>query len=150
MQQTVFIDGTARAKPRIETTVSYMEGVALCPFCLFSGESHKFVVSVKKGFHQKLGECPRCHNKSQWTTLKRRWMVKAFADWCFAYSMSGFWNKVKYKDFNEDLRIRGVLNAFWTRYRELKGDGSERNETYGEHVEREQRKRAIQNGRIEA
>jgi hypothetical protein len=112
--------GVIQQKPRKAPLIQYSEGVALCPFCMFGGDSGKFAVSVKGGFHKRLGKCPRCGVISQWTTLKRRWTVQAFAEWCYKYSVEGFWKKVKWDDFTAGLRARGLLDAFWDIYHDLK------------------------------
>jgi hypothetical protein len=148
--QMIFVEGELRAKPTTTVTVATLEGVALCPFCLFNAPVDKFVISLKSGFHKGLGKCPRCGNQSQWKTLKRQWTIKEFALWCYNYSCEGFWQKVKYKDFNEGLRARNLLNSFWTRYRELKGDDTDQNETYAEHIYRQQVEEAQAQGLTEA
>jgi hypothetical protein len=121
----IFVNGAVQRKPRPTNTDNTLEGVALCPYCLFNATSDKFAYSVGNGFHKGLGKCPRCANLSRWKTLKTHWTAKAFAEWCFNYTREGFWDKVKYEMFNDGLRARGILDTFWTRYRELKGDDTE-------------------------
>lgn len=141
-QQTIFSGDTFKPRPRTTAQVTTLDGLALCPFCLYNSTADKFAVSTGSGFHKGLGQCPRCKNKSQWKTLKRVWTARQFAEWCYAYSCEGFWSKVSYKDFLEGLRKVHALDTFWNRYRELKGDNTDENESYPEYLDRKQREEA--------
>lgn len=123
--QTVFIDGNVTPKPSRPREPEPTEGTVMCPFCLTGGTADKFAFSVKSGFHCGLGKCPTCGNMSQWKTLRRRWTVRDFAAWCYAYSVDGFWSKVNFKLFNSGLAARGISRPFWDHYHMLKGDDDE-------------------------
>ena len=126
--QTIFKDGLAMLKPRTIVKVETLEGDAMCPFCLHGGPVDKFVISIKSGFHRGLGKCPKCGNRSQWKTLRRRWTVKEFVLWCYQYACDGFWSKVNFAEFNKGLAARGIARPFWDRYKELKGEDDETSE----------------------
>jgi len=119
--QLIFINGELKQKPKRADTLA-QEKICLCPFCFFYGQTYQFALSTGKGFHRSLGQCPNCKNKVRWTTLKRKWTLPEFVKFCYEYSRQGFWDKVKYKDFNHGLFVRGKLDAFWTMYRARKGE----------------------------
>jgi hypothetical protein len=123
MQQLIFEHGAVKQKPpRQIVTVEVNNQIATCPFCLHQSESSRFIISLKSGFHKKLGKCPECGNLALWLTLHRRWKVKDFALWVYHYSCEGFWQKCRWKQFNGRLRLIGQFDNFWNAYRQFRGD----------------------------
>jgi transcription elongation factor Elf1 len=122
-------------------------GEYYCPFCLHKDRINKYLISTKKGYHKGLGKCPECGNQMQFKSLTAAWTPEQFAEWAYQYSASGYWQKVPFSKFNSRLRQIGWLERFWARYRQLKG--SDDNESYTEHIEREQREQAVDEGWIQ-
>jgi len=111
-----------------------------CPFCLHIGKIGEFLISTKKGFHRGLGKCPECKNQMQLRSLTAEWTPEQYAEWCYSYSLSGFWQKVPFKKWSQRLRDIGWSYAFWAKYKQLKGESAEdRTESYQEWLERKQR-----------
>jgi transcription elongation factor Elf1 len=136
-------------RPGVKVVSTMLNTICLCPFCFHQAKADEFVVSTKKGFHQGLGKCRACGNQSQWKNLRARWTAESLADWVYAYRADGFWKKVKYQWFNAGLARMGWVEAFWNRYKQLKGSPDEHGEAYAEesyaaYVERAQREQREQ------
>jgi len=104
----------------------------ICPFCLNRNEPKNFIILLPKGKIRKgLGKCPFCSNQIQWQTLMkiREMTIQEFAYWCFEYSLNGFWEKVNYKSFNQNLNAMNLSQKFWNYYKELKGTYNEEKPT---------------------
>ena len=69
-----------------------------CPFCLHFGKIGEFLISTKKGYHKGLGLCPECKNQMQLRSLTAEWTPEQYAEWCFNYRLSGFWQKYPSKN----------------------------------------------------
>lgn len=65
-----------------------------------------------------------------------KWTAKQYADWVQPYSHSGFWKKINYSVWKDRLRLMGWTEAFWDRYKELKGDDT--SESYEDHMAKAQ------------
>ena len=96
-------------------------GWVYCPFCLFYAKMGAFLISTKKGFHRGLGKCSDCNQKMQLRTLTSEWTIEEYAEWCYNYSVSGFWQKVPYQKWSSRLKKMGWAQKFWNRYKALKG-----------------------------
>lgn len=125
-----------KSKPEIPPALMVQEPV-MCPFCLHIDKIGNFLISTKKGYHKGQGKCPECQNRMELQTLTAKWTPEQFADWVYPYSRSGFWQKCKFKTFNDRLYKIGWSYRFWRRYRELKGEDT--TESYEEHLKRIQR-----------
>ena len=111
-----------------------------CPFCLHIGKIGEFLISTKKGYHKSLGLCPECKNKMQLRSLTAEWTPEQYAEWCFSYSLSGFWQKVPFKKWSDRLYKIGWSYAFWNKYKQLKGESTEdKTESYQDYIMRRQR-----------
>ncbi len=106
-----------------------------CPFCLSYLPMTKFLISLmgkKKGFDRGKGKCPECGQGMQLKTLQqmRTWMlaktpeegVQKYAVWVYEYRRSGFFQKIKFAQFNSMLKSMGWSRDFWNHYKVLKGD----------------------------
>jgi hypothetical protein len=109
-----------------------------CPFCLSFLPFSKFLVSLKSkkgkglGFDRGKGKCPECGQGMRLDTLlsMRKWLlegplgegVKLYARWVFDYRKSGFFQKIKFSQFNSMLKSMKVQREFWDEYKRLKGD----------------------------
>jgi len=83
-------------------------------------------------------------------SLTQEMTVKEYALFVFFYSLSGFWKKVSFRQFNERLRALGIAHEFWQEYKKLKGKGyiAEQEEHYEQeqekwHKEQEQQEETI-------
>lgn len=94
-----------------------------CPFCLWNAKIHEFKVLLKSGKPSKMYRCPDCQNQMRQNTLTENRSVEEYAQWCFDYSSSGFWDKVPFEKFNKRLRNFGMSRRFWKHYKMLKGEG---------------------------
>lgn len=147
-QQLVFNNGELTQKIQKQEPIFTFKQRALCPFCFQPNDTDKFVISTKKGYHKRLGKCPNCQNQAEWKTFFANWTIKTFAQFCYEYSCSGFWQKCKYQQFNDALRQIGWLDQFWTEYKNLKGDSTDKTESYQDYMERKQVEEAKEQGWI--
>lgn len=109
-----------------QTTITYaVNDPVMCPFCLHTSFINAFLKSSKKGFDKRLGECPECQQGMMLKTLTAEWTPEQFAQWCYEYSASGFWQKVTFKKFTDRLYQMGWSYRFWAKYKELKGPTDE-------------------------
>ena len=134
-------NNSAQLTQKIQTkTVSYaIANIVSCPFCLHTGKISEFLISTKKGYHKGLGLCPECKNKMQLRSLTAEWTPEQYAEWCFRYSMDGFWQKVPFKKWSDRLHKISWSYRFWAKYKQLKGEGAEdRTESYQDYVLRKQ------------
>jgi len=122
--------------PPVTQTYTIDEPV-MCPFCLHIGKINEFLLSTKKGFDKRLGQCPECENKMMIRSLTAEWTPEQFAEWVYNYVESGYWQKVKFDKFRERLNKIGWSYRFWTKYKQLKGE--EPTESYQKWLERKQR-----------
>jgi hypothetical protein len=137
-------------KEKKKAVISIIEvhtGVYRCPFCLNPNKINAYLISTKKGYDKRLGHCPACNNNMMIKTLTSPMTPEQFADFVFDYSRQGFWQKVKFKEFNDNLYRIGWPQRFWTRYKELKGD-SVPTENYADYIIRVQEEEAREQGLI--
>lgn len=112
-----------RHKPKVEAIFTGdMNMMVACPFCLNSGRLQIFLVSTKKGISQSNAECPECHNGMKMKSLTADWTPEQYADWVYAYRLSGFWQKCPFATWKKRLKNSGIAGQFWERYKALKGD----------------------------
>lgn len=100
--------------------------VVYCPFCLFKGKLRQFLTSCKTGISKYKAKCPECEITMLMKTVNgmcymNDTKIRQYAEWCFMYRLSGFWQKVDIKVFNYRLKKYGWSITFWTKYRSLKG-----------------------------
>lgn len=132
------IQGIRTHKKTRELKVTFETGIVSCPFCLFAAKIQAFLVSSKKGFSYALAKCPECKNGMRMDSLTTNWTPTQYAEWCFEYARSGFWQKVPFNKWNDRLRKLGISGEFWARYKELKHENvSETVEEYYERIQRE-------------
>ena len=108
-----------------------------CPFCLCFHPITKFLITKfdkkgnNKGYNRGSGKCPDCGQGMQLKTLTmmRKWTiedpvagVKLYANWVYGYRQSGFFQKIKFADFNSMLKSMKWSREFWDEYKRLKGD----------------------------
>ena len=109
-----------------------------CPFCLSHLPLTKFLITRydrkgrSKGFDRGKGKCPECGQGMRLQTLvsMRQWMlvkspeegVFLYAAWVWEYRRSGFFQKIKFAQFNSMLKSMGWSREFWDQYKRLKGD----------------------------
>lgn len=138
--QTIFGKGCL-PKTRIKTvtTIGFtldVSQIVMCPFCLYQGKLQQFLISTKKGISQSRAQCPECKNGMIMKSLTTDMTPEEYAEWCFAYSASGFWRKVPFERWKSRLAAIGWAQQFWDRYKELKGDSAVEN--YEDYVIRTQ------------
>lgn len=92
--------------------------MVLCPFCLEWSEWHLF--KRTKGFY----ECIHCHNHMTFKTAYniRKMNPREFAKWVFDYRMNGFFSKINFQKWNNNLYEYGLSFEFWQEYKKLRGD----------------------------
>ena len=105
-----------------------------------------FEFKTPKGKVSKRRRCPECNNSMLERTLTAEMTAEEYASFVFDYSLSGFWQKVKFGQFCERLRKLGISYEFWKKYKELKGKGYMEEEK--EHFEDEQQKWAKEQGYV--
>lgn len=108
-----------------------------CPFCLCFHPITKFLITKydkkgnNKGYNRGSGKCPECGQGMQLKTLvsMRKWTiedpvagVKLYAAWVYEYRKSGFFQKIKFAEFNSMLKSMKWSREFWDHYKRLKGD----------------------------
>jgi transcription elongation factor Elf1 len=92
-----------------------------CPFCLYNDKLQNFLISTKKGISQSNAECPDCHKGMRMKSLTADWNAEQYADWVYAYRLSGFWSKCPFGTWKKRLNQMGWAKSFWDRYKQLKG-----------------------------
>lgn len=104
------------------------EKATLCPFCLHQNFITHFIYN--QGFYQ----CVFCKNKMtektilnmiQWFTECNSPNIKEFAKWVYNYRLSGFFQKIQFKEWNEALKDLGLSYDFWGYYNQFKGENTE-------------------------
>jgi len=113
-------------KPVEFATIDYP---VMCPFCLHIGKINEFLINTTHGYHRGLGKCPECKNGMRLSTLTVEWTPEQYAEFAYPYSTDGFWQKVPFEKWKERLHKIGWAHRFWTRYKQLKGEGEEERET---------------------
>lgn len=106
----------------------------LCPFCLEVLHISDFLYS------QGLYKCKVCNNRITEHTLKLmfEWFncekpnVREFAKWVFGYRLNGFFQKIKFKEWNKNLYDLGFSFDFWNYYKVFKGEYQEEKEMENE------------------
>lgn len=95
-----------------------------CPFCLSLNRVRTFLISTKKGFDRGLGKCPSCGQKMKLQTLVKMetWKPEEYAAFVFDYRKSGFWQKIKFAEWKNRLKLMGWTKPFWDEYKRLRGD----------------------------
>lgn len=116
----------------------------MCPFCLYVARLARFREKTRRGFSERRARCPDCGNLMQMRTLTRTMTVEEYAEWVYAYSASGFWQKCPFEKFKARMRRLGWSYRFWRRYKALRGEGAE--DTYEAHLSREQEEWAREEG----
>lgn len=114
-----------KAGVKIERKVLNMNKPVFCPFCLEGDYLKNFLVSTKKGLSTSKAQCPHCQSGMLLRTVLRKWTVEEYADWVFAYRVSGFWQKINFEKWSKNLEIKGWARDFWDRYKALKGEAEE-------------------------
>jgi len=122
-----------RPRMRVEITETCKHDV-FCPFCLHKAKINDFLISSKKGYDKRLGQCKQCSNKMLLATLTKTWTPETFADFMYEYSCQGGWQKVKFTTFNDRLKAWGWAIPFWNRYKQLKGTSDD--EGYAAYMNR--------------
>jgi transposase-like protein len=120
-QQTKFVNGqieTNKSRVMIEKSKIDFSVKVLCPFCLNVNTLDKF----KKD--RAWYKCPKCNSlliaKTCVSIIKMN--PKQFAKWVFEYRLSGFFSKIKFKEWTQKLYELGVSQEFWEEYKLLRGD----------------------------
>lgn len=128
------------SKLKQESTVTFnyekLEIEVFCPFCCHTEKLTKFLtIETKKGKSNYKAECPECNTTLLTKTLlennKKTW--SEFAKWCYEYSASGFWQKVKWEKFR--VRINPI---FWEEYKKIKGyynENQDSNQLYDQYIQ---------------
>jgi hypothetical protein len=107
--------------------------IVICPFCLYRSILEKFLFSCGKGLHKSLGFCPDCGNKATFRTLIKMptWTPQEYAKFVFDYVQNGFWDKCNYGKWSTRMKLDlEICNAFWEKYKLLKGEKQENYEEY--------------------
>lgn len=89
----------------------------ICPFCLIRNNFSNF---KKEG---NLYNCPNCKNRITIKTLYniRNMEVKEFAFWVYEYRLNGFFKKIDFKQWTQQLYLMGISKQFWEHYKSFKG-----------------------------
>jgi transcription elongation factor Elf1 len=121
--QTRFTDQGFIFRPRLIVKHEHLDinETVNCPFCLFEAPLRKFLVSTKKGLSVGKAKCPDCDNTMFMDTLTAERTIQEYALWCFDYAKSDFWGKVPFQKFKMRLKMLGVSQEFWDKYKQLKG-----------------------------
>jgi hypothetical protein len=117
----------------------------ICPFCLRRGILQQFLVSTKDGISQSRGKCPFCDNGMLMRNLLAPWTPEKYAEWAFGYAASGFWQKIKFEAWKKELNALGWAQAFWDKYRSLKGEAQEEggdSESFMDYINRKGQEQA--------
>jgi len=127
-------------KMQTKTQTYEVASIVACPFCLHIGKIGSFLISTKKGYHKSLGKCPECKNQMQLRSLTAEWTPEQYAEWCYDYAKSGFWQKTPFKKWSDRLYKIGWSYRFWQKYKQLKGESAkDKTESYYDYLERAQR-----------
>jgi len=51
----------------------------------------------------------------------RKMEVKEFAFWVYEYRLNGFFKKIDFKQWTQQLYLMGISKQFWEHYRNFKG-----------------------------
>jgi transposase-like protein len=146
-QATLNPNSPSFIKPKQEKVIpvtTLYTGKYMCPFCLHIDKIEAYLISAKKGYDKRLGHCPECQQNMMIKTLTAEMSPEEFAEFVYGYRSSGFWQKCQFTKFNHRLAMLGWLERFWFRYKELKGN--ETNESYQDHIMRQQEEEAIEKG----
>jgi len=130
------LEPSAMQETKIETGIDYTEQV-MCPFCLHQDKLQAFLVSTKKGISQSKAHCPECDNGMMMRNLTAEWTPEQYAEFCFGYAQTGFWEKVPFTKWKERLAQIGWAQRFWNKYNALKADYQEM-ESYDAFIQRKQ------------
>lgn len=126
-QQTIFVNGQIQKNNRkyiIEKPKIDFNTKVLCPFCLTDNTLDKF--AKDRAWYK----CPNCNNLLTLKTCVNiiKMNPKQFAKWVFEYRLSGFFSKIKFKEWNQKLWELGVSQEFWEEYKLLRGDTTKEEE----------------------
>jgi len=124
-------------KAKTETGIDYTQQV-MCPFCLHQDKLQAFLVSTKKGISQSKANCPECHNGMMLRNLTADWTPEQYAEFCYGYARTGFWDKVPFTKWKERLSDIGWAIPFWNKYKSLKADNQDM-ESYDAFIQRKQK-----------
>lgn len=139
-QLTFSSDGAIQERKRILVSSSSIDvnKFVFCPFCLKYNKLQRFLVSGKKGISRSRAQCPECGVGMLLATLLREWDPVTYAEWVFGYRKSGFWQKIKFALWKEELAKMGWDKAFWDHYKTLKGaESPDDAESYGDYMNRQ-------------
>lgn len=95
-----------------------------CPFCLALNRLRLFLISTKKGYDKRLGQCPSCGQKMNLATLIKMETCtpEEYAALVFDYRRSGFWQKTDFTTWKNRMKIMKWTQPFWNEYKRLRGD----------------------------
>lgn len=101
----------------------------ICPFCLNTSYLSQFTTD------KNLYKCKYCGNKMQEETLKKIFImfnqqkidVEAFAKWVYGYRLNGFFQKIKFEEWNNKLKDLEIGIDFWYYYKRFKGEWENEN-----------------------
>jgi len=136
--------GVTERQPEVRLSDHSTEEQVLCPFCLHIGKIKEFLVSTKKGISQYRAKCPECQNGMLIRSLLQEMTVEEYAEWVYNYVADGFWQKCKWYTWKDRLAKLGMAAAFWTKYKQLKGEDT--TESYEDYIIRKQYEQAKEEG----
>lgn len=129
------------------TFEEYKPTIYYCPFCLYYGMMKDFQFLTAKHKTSKKARCPDCKNEFLMRSLTSPMSAEQYAEWVFMYSADGYWKKCKWDIWKDRLYKLGMAQKFWDKYRLLKGAIAGQ-ETYAEHIMREQEDWAKERGYV--
>ena len=97
----------------------------ICPYCLRIAEYYKF--KFRKG---ELFECEHCKSKLRAYTLMYMYnifqdrdnFIPVYAEWVYNNRTNGFFQKIDFQDWNQQLSFLGIQYEFWENYKRIKGE----------------------------
>jgi len=130
------LSGVTTIKQPIIIQTHSTDDQVMCPFCLYINKLNTFLISTKKGISTSKAKCPDCGNEMMMRSLTKEMTPEEFAEWCYLYAASGYWQKVPFKKYVDRMYKLGWSYRFWKRYKQLKGEDT--TEIYQDYVMRKQ------------
>lgn len=98
--------------------------MVICPFCLNIEYLSSYILD--KGLYK----CKYCKNRMTEKTLniifdifnQQKIDIAAYALWVYNYRLSGFFEKVDFKYWNNQMWKMSISQEFWDNYKRLKGE----------------------------